>query len=294
VAALVDAVTGSGGGVCVLFGNGVGTFQAPRTFTAGRNPRSVAVGDFIGNGILDLAVADAAYQGGTPGVSVLLGNGDGTFQAAHLFATPGHVYSVVVGDFTGNGVLDLVLNADSGIRVLLGNGERSFQTTNFSYVPAGSTQTGSIAVGAFHGDGLPDLAVATPNAHSVFLLANDGRWVGGRGRVADGLSKTEPVLPGLMPDKVMRTEPGTAVTMLPPRATLPFADGSWSLLDADAEKYWTGAARRASSVVEAPAPVLGRTRAVGTTRRLKERLFATPEADLLPDHFAPEPAVAVS
>src|SRR6266704_6604590 len=64
----------------VLLGNGDGTFQAPLTFTAGGRPASVAVGDFNGDGKPDLAVANQGIS--PPGnVSVLLGNGDGTFQA---------------------------------------------------------------------------------------------------------------------------------------------------------------------------------------------------------------------
>src|SRR5207253_7449518 len=64
--------------VSVLLGNGDGTFQAAQTFGAGINPDSVAVGDFNGDGLPDLAVAN--FISNT--VSVLLGNGDGTFQPA--------------------------------------------------------------------------------------------------------------------------------------------------------------------------------------------------------------------
>src|SRR3989442_1462779 len=55
---------------------------ATQTFPSGPNPQVVAVGDFNGDGKLDLAVANA----GSTTVSVLLGNGDGTFQAARTFA----------------------------------------------------------------------------------------------------------------------------------------------------------------------------------------------------------------
>src|SRR5262249_41628225 len=68
--------------VSVLLGTGDGAFGATRHFRAGSRPRSVAAGDFNGDGVLDLAVAD---QGGGSTVSVLLGTGGGAFGAARHF-----------------------------------------------------------------------------------------------------------------------------------------------------------------------------------------------------------------
>src|SRR5207302_8630941 len=78
-------------------------FLAPLAFDAGSVPLSVAVGDFNGDGHLDLAVA----SGG--GVSVLLGNGDGSFQTARNFPAGTGPQSVAVGDFDGDGHLDLAV-----------------------------------------------------------------------------------------------------------------------------------------------------------------------------------------
>src|SRR5262249_43073271 len=74
-------------GVRVFLGNGDGTFQAPQKYATGRGPDSVAIADLNGDGIPDLIVANGAS--GLPvidnTVSVLLGNGDGTFQAAQNY-----------------------------------------------------------------------------------------------------------------------------------------------------------------------------------------------------------------
>jgi hypothetical protein len=80
---------------------------------------------------------------------------------------------VAVGDFNGDGLLDLVVIAGT-VRVLLGNGDGSFQTTNVSYV-AGSNPV-SVAVADFNGDGWPDLAVANFGSNDVSVLLNDGAW----------------------------------------------------------------------------------------------------------------------
>src|SRR5439155_5003774 len=85
----------------VLLGNGDGTFQAPRNFPVGTGPVSVTVGDFNGDGRLDLVVANwcTVASGCNTGdtVSVLLGNGDGTFQAAQNFLAGRGVAFAAVG-----------------------------------------------------------------------------------------------------------------------------------------------------------------------------------------------------
>ena len=129
---------------------------------------SVAVGDFNRDGKLDLAVADYA----TNTVSVLLGNGDGTFQAHVAYATGRWPELVVVGDFRGDGKLDLVVSnsGDNNISVLLGNGDGTFQpAANYSV-------TGGVAVGDFNRDGKLDLAVADSNSINVLLGNGDGTF----------------------------------------------------------------------------------------------------------------------
>ncbi len=85
---------------------------------------SVAVGDFNGDGKLDLAVANG-------GMSVLLGNGDGTFKTAASYGTGLGPSSIAAGDFNGDGKLDLVVvnsGLQGGVGVLLNNGDGTFET----------------------------------------------------------------------------------------------------------------------------------------------------------------------
>src|SRR5262249_8558076 len=161
-----DLAVANGGtaNVSVLLGNGDGSFQAAQNFAAGSRPGAVAGGDLHRDGKPALAVANR----GSGNVSVLLGNGDGTFQPAQNFAAGANPISVAVGDFNGDGNPDLAVaggtGAASGVRVLLGNGDGSFQAAQ-TYAAGILPQ--SVAVGDFNGDGNPDLAVANQDTNDV-------------------------------------------------------------------------------------------------------------------------------
>ena len=155
-------------------------FETAHSYAVGILPESVAVGDFNGDGKLDLAVANQ----GSGTVSILLGNGDGTFQTAKSYAVGSNPDSVAVGDFTGDGTLDLaVTNAGSNtVSVLLGKGDGTFLAAT-SYA-TGSVPV-SVAVGDFTGDGKLDLAVAddtNPGAVSC-TTGQGGRHFSGRPRL---------------------------------------------------------------------------------------------------------------
>ena len=154
-------------------GNGDGTFQAAQSFFAGNQPYSLVVGDFNGDGIPDVAVAN--YNDSVDGsVSVLLGKGDGTFQPALTFLAGLSCNYLAVGDFNGDGIPDLAVGIGlaSEVHVLLGNGDGTFQTYPISYLAQAGCN--SLAVGDFNGDGFLELAVVVGSG--VSILTNDGKW----------------------------------------------------------------------------------------------------------------------
>src|SRR5439155_1216418 len=143
------AVTNSGSNtVTLLLGKGDGTFPAAPSYAGGFSPMGLAAGDFNGDGIPDLAVANSFAPNGT--TSILLGKDDGSFRLTGTYAAGGTPFSVAVGDFNGDGILDLVVPniTSDNVSVLLGKGDGTFRpAVNYATGPAPS----SVAVGDFNG-----------------------------------------------------------------------------------------------------------------------------------------------
>lgn len=174
-----DLVTASidEGLLSVFLGKGDGTFQTRATFAApfGSDPSAVAVGDFNRDGFQDLAVVNGFA--GTDGLSILLGNGDGTFQVQVPYTAGTNPIALAAGDFNGDGFIDIVTvdNLNGTINLLLGNGDGTFQPqTTF---PVGNGPY-SVVVGDFDGDGNLDVAVSnnTDGTVSVLLGKGDGTF----------------------------------------------------------------------------------------------------------------------
>jgi len=157
--------------VSVLIGNGDGTFGAATNspISVGKNPTGVAVGDFNNDGNPDLVVAN----GGDNTVSVLVGNGDGTFKAAVSYPVGSSPTAVAVGDFNGDGNLDLVVASagDSTVSVLLGHGDGTFMPAVAYAVGTGPT---AVAVGDGDVDGIADIVVANGGSNTLSVLVGNG------------------------------------------------------------------------------------------------------------------------
>jgi hypothetical protein len=180
----LDVVTGnSGGSVSVLLGNADGTFQNPVTLSVGDTPTAVAVGDLVGNGIQDIVTISPGHTfptttNGT--VSVLLGNGNGTFQGAQTLTVTGQLSSLVLGDFLGDGRMEIVTASTNGVlSEYQTNSDGTLQTLNSQ-----SLGLSSLVVGDFNGDGKLDLAGIGGSTVEVLFGNGDGTFrVGPRSTV---------------------------------------------------------------------------------------------------------------
>jgi hypothetical protein len=146
-------------------------FSGPTNYPVGNSPLGVAVGDFNGDGKKDLGVVNTADQT----VSILLGNGDGTFQPAVNYPCGSTCSFVAVGDFNGDGKLDLAVSNGSAntVSILLGNGDGTFQVP-VQYSAGASADY--VAVADFNNDKKPDLLVSTGGSISILLGSGDGTF----------------------------------------------------------------------------------------------------------------------
>jgi hypothetical protein len=148
------AVPTSGGkAVMVLLGNGDGTFGAVTNFSVPSNPSTAVSGvvvasDLDKDGNLDLAVAQ---QSTANGLTILWGDGSGGFPTKTNYNLGIGVDTIAVADLNRDQQPDLILGY---VHVMVGNGDRTFgPRVNF---PAGGG--GSLGIGDFDRDGLPDVA----------------------------------------------------------------------------------------------------------------------------------------
>lgn len=173
--------------IAVYHGNGDGTFSAPKelypfassaamAMTAFVEPYSpyqvtgLALGDFYGNGQVNVAVSLLNEQGPAPGPNAQVFLLPGNKFLLDTFSPSGGAGLLNAGDFNGDGVLDL---ADaSGMKIFVNNGNGQF--TQLSGAALGDGK--GMAAGDFNGDGILDLVITNGTTFSVLLGNGDGTF----------------------------------------------------------------------------------------------------------------------
>jgi hypothetical protein len=144
-------------------------FSQPTAFPTGKNPSDLVAADLAGNGVTDIVTSDMS----TSNIGVLIGNGDGTFQAPVFYTVGASPEALAVGDFAGNGIPDIVTANEGGnsVSVLMGNGDGTFAPA-VTY-PVG-VRPEAVAVADLTGTGLLDIVTANEGDNTVSVLLNNG------------------------------------------------------------------------------------------------------------------------
>jgi hypothetical protein len=167
-------VSPTGNNLTVLLNDHSGGFTkapgSPFDMGGGTYPASLAVGDFNGDGIPDLLVAQSQANA----VLLLRGQGDGSFAVSTLrFTNFGGPEFLAVGDFNNDGKLDYaVTQAGNEVSMIAGDGKGGFDNETDVALPS---LPGGVAVGDFNYDGNLDVAVATPQDNTVHVLEGNGK-----------------------------------------------------------------------------------------------------------------------
>lgn len=166
--------------VSVMLGKGDGTFLSPTNYPEGNGANGVAASDFNNDGKLDLVVSNGYYQEQDINqFSLLVGNGDGTFQSPISFATDQIPRAIAAADFNGDGKMDVAvlcsywnIPVPAGtdvVDIFLGDGTGAFQKSSSYHV---DFEGWGLSVSDLNGDGSPDIAVLNGFVGDVTVLLN--------------------------------------------------------------------------------------------------------------------------
>ncbi|HLZ40941.1 MAG TPA: FG-GAP-like repeat-containing protein [Candidatus Sulfotelmatobacter sp.] len=169
----LDLFVGGNGSSEVLLGNGHGDFQNGE-FETGVTGNGVTVGDFNHDGNLDVATTQPYPSYNSNGVTVLLGNGDGTFQSPQEYSGIDEPFAIASGDFNHDNKLDLAITdyVMDTVVVLQGNGDGTFTNIGQSFA---NITPDAIAMSDFNVDGQTDLTFACYNDNSVVVVLGTGQ-----------------------------------------------------------------------------------------------------------------------
>lgn len=197
--AVVNAPAFNSNTISLLIGKGDGTFNPAQSLTVAGEPTAIQVADFNKDGKLDLAVATATVSSanGDGLISVLLGNGNGTFQPRTDVSAGGGIDSMVVTDLNHDGNPDIVadtpLSFNGSASVLLGNGDGTFQSHQ-EYEYGGLF--GRLYAEDFNGDGKVDIGVANGKNGLLVLLGKGNGQLAGAKSVPTGESLPTAIISG--------------------------------------------------------------------------------------------------
>jgi hypothetical protein len=164
----IAVATHANGSIRILNGRGDGTFVASaRRFGAGSYEFGFAAGDFNKDGKPDFAV------GSGTSLNVILGRGDGVFEAPQAILSGNSPYNLVPVDLNGDGNMDIVSsnNGDNTISVVLGNGDGTFpKAVGYST----DSKPGNLSAADFNGDGKIDLVVISTASYNLDFFYGNG------------------------------------------------------------------------------------------------------------------------
>jgi hypothetical protein len=168
--------SGEDSSVMILLNTGHGQFTPAQgsPFAANRHPNDIAIADFNKDGNPDLAIANTE----TAELTILLGNGKGQFTPAphspyNVYSRP-HTHGIAVGDFNGDGHLDLATDDWGENKVSIIFGDSSLNFGHQTFYPVGKRPYQRLRAADLNDDGKPDLITTNLESNNSTVLLGQG------------------------------------------------------------------------------------------------------------------------